>query len=395
MRVLVAATSSQGGAGIAARRSYSALSESGIDATFVSLDYQESTEILRSGASIRFLVTLIRKTLTVLQSKYLQKSPKLMTPVSFNSFKWLYKIPKNEFQILHLHAFYNFISIEEIRQLCLKFNRVVITMHDERFFTGGCHYAGDCIGFTFECSKCPLTNSLFKGIPERALHVSIKTLRDIDNLEIISPSNWLASRARISKVLGSRDIHVIPNPIPSIFFKKRSARRIFPDKLIIGFNAYSLDNPYKGFTTLVKALELLDERDRQRINLRIATQSSTIPEINGIKFELDSPSNDVELETFYSQIDVLIIPSLEDNSPSVLGEALVSGASIVGSNVGGIPELLEKFNQSVFNPGDAGQLAKLISRILNEGTPQNNILDASSVFSNETYVAKVLEIYKG
>lgn len=394
MRILVAATSSRGGAGIAARRSYLALSEAGIDSVFITLDSQESINQIKRILPKRLLGTFLRKSVTVIQTKIVQNSSRLMTPISFNASKWLFNVPKEDFDVLHLHAFYNLVSVKEIERLCKEFSRVVITLHDERMFTGGCHYAGTCNGFHSDCSNCPLVGPLFKRIPEVSLRTSIQSLKNIKNLEFVAPSQWLADRAGLSNVLENRKVHVIQNPIPEVFFEGKIKSRSMSEKLVIGFSSYDLQNPHKGFPILVDAIGLLSEKDRERIELKIATQSFNIPIIGGLTPEVDSPTSDVELKAFYKKIDLLIVPSTEDNSPSVLGEALASGVRILGSRIGGIPELLEKFNQTIVTTGDASELANSISQIIDEESAEIDFHEVRSVFSESTYVQKVLKLYE-
>jgi glycosyltransferase involved in cell wall biosynthesis len=45
-------------------------------------------------------------------------------------------------------------------------------------------------------------------------------------------------------------------------------------------------------------------------------------------------------------MDVLIVPSTHDNLPNVMGEALMSGVGLIGSNVGGIPEIVKSFTRN-------------------------------------------------
>ena len=43
------------------------------------------------------------------------------------------------------------------------------------------------------------------------------------------------------------------------------------------------------------------------------------------------------MASLLSTIDLVIVPSSQDNSPSVIGEALAVGVPVMGSDVGGIP----------------------------------------------------------
>jgi glycosyltransferase involved in cell wall biosynthesis len=75
-----------------------------------------------------------------------------------------------------------------------------------------------------------------------------------------------------------------------------------------------------------------------------------------------------------------------------MGEALMSGVGLIGSNVGGIPEIVKLFRQSLFDSGDteglvqAMQNFKLVSRAhLNE--------QAESVFGYQAIATKLGEVY--
>jgi glycosyltransferase involved in cell wall biosynthesis len=57
----------------------------------------------------------------------------------------------------------------------------------------------------------------------------------------------------------------------------------------------------------------------------------------------------------------VIVPSNQDNSPSVIGEALAMGVPVIGSDAGGIPEILRNFQMPIFSVGDVKQLTELIT----------------------------------
>ena len=47
-------------------------------------------------------------------------------------------------------------------------------------------------------------------------------------------------------------------------------------------------------------------------------------------------------ESFWSSIDYLLVLSRADNSPNVIHEAKIRGLPVIGTNVGGISELLDR-----------------------------------------------------
>ena len=112
-----------------------------------------------------------------------------------------------------------------------------------------------------------------------------------------------------------------------------------------------------------------------------------------MQIDLVAPNSDRELSDFYQSIDLLIVPSLQDNSPSVIGEALASGIPVYGSDVGGIPENLEKFEQYVFASGDVEALSKRIMEALHFGLPSIDSEKVRFEFSAGSYARRITEIY--
>lgn len=51
--------------------------------------------------------------------------------------------------------------------------------------------------------------------------------------------------------------------------------------------------------------------------------------------------NEHELVNIYNSVDIFAIPSLEENLPNMIMEAMACGVPCVGFNVGGIPEMID------------------------------------------------------
>jgi glycosyltransferase involved in cell wall biosynthesis len=69
----------------------------------------------------------------------------------------------------------------------------------------------------------------------------------------------------------------------------------------------------------------------------------------------------VNAADFLSQIDVLVIPSLwNDTAPLVLLEALSAGRPVIGSRRGGVPEFITPHVGWTFEPDDPGSLREIL-----------------------------------
>jgi glycosyltransferase involved in cell wall biosynthesis len=72
-----------------------------------------------------------------------------------------------------------------------------------------------------------------------------------------------------------------------------------------------------------------------------------------------------ELLRYFRKASVCVVPSLWDNSPNTVYEAMASGKAVVASRVGGIPELVVDGQTGLLTkPGDAAQLSDAISALL-------------------------------
>jgi GT2 family glycosyltransferase/glycosyltransferase involved in cell wall biosynthesis len=101
-----------------------------------------------------------------------------------------------------------------------------------------------------------------------------------------------------------------------------------------------------------------DERYPQQLRPLLAQPGVT---------HLGARSND-EVAQRLAGLDVLVMPSIwPENSPVIIREALLAGLPVIGSRVGGIPELIEhERNGLLFAPGDAEGLRRALLRLLEE-----------------------------
>jgi glycosyltransferase involved in cell wall biosynthesis len=72
-----------------------------------------------------------------------------------------------------------------------------------------------------------------------------------------------------------------------------------------------------------------------------------------------------ELKAELRQARILALPSLEDNCPMAVLEAMAAGVPVVAAKVGGVPDLIEEGRTGFFcDPQDAASMARAIERVL-------------------------------
>ena len=98
-------------------------------------------------------------------------------------------------------------------------------------------------------------------------------------------------------------------------------------------------------------------------------------------------------------IDIFVLPSRSESFPNGLLEAMASGCCPVGSNVGGIPELIEDGKSGLLFPsGDAGALADRLRMLLTNDPLRLRLARAAydrarTLFTLDRFVANTSTLY--
>lgn len=96
--------------------------------------------------------------------------------------------------------------------------------------------------------------------------------------------------------------------------------------------------------------------------------------------------DEAALSFVYSAADVFVIPSLQDNLPNTAVEALACGLPTIGSNVGGIPEVVRNGETGlVFPPGDSRSLREGMAALLAEPERRESMAKVSRRIALEEY----------
>jgi glycosyltransferase involved in cell wall biosynthesis len=388
MRVIHLATSLDGGAGIAALRINEALKIIGVESEILSRNnfFAKKSGLFKLG----ILKKLTSSVNTLFQSKIVQKTDDLVTPQSISvlDFKLL-----DSADLIHVHSYYNLLSYSDIMSLTKIGKPVFFTMHDQRLFTGGCHYSRECNQYLIDCSNCPQVNDKFKLIVSRSFLKQKAAFANAKNITITSPSIWLKKNATESQILNKIPIHVVKNPIPRIYFEHPINLYKEKDSLKIAFIATNLLNPYKGLDVFIKSLNKLVTLTTKKITVVVAGHGDDIKFDARIIVERVIVKGDSAMAKFLSTVDILVVPSTQDNSPSVIGEALSMGVTVIGSNTGGITEILTDFEMPIFPVNDHENLATIILN-LKQVSNRSQIREKSKYYFSEEIIAnKLLNLY--
>jgi glycosyltransferase involved in cell wall biosynthesis len=381
MKIAQITTTLEGGAGIAAIRHSEALNFVGLDSSIVSQRGHNSKTNVGS------------KVTTLLQKSVVQSSANLITTFSKTTIE---KSQLKDFEILHFHSIYNLIGTQELYRLS-KVKPLFLSLHDQRLLTGGCHYSGKCENFKGSCSHCPQVRRAFQRFVEKE-KVSVNNLLQNPNVHFISPSQWLADMTE-EIIFNKGNVHVLRNPIPSMpMISQEKAKEKFgieAGKYVIGFVSVHLDNPLKGLRDLVDALKRLPKEVQNRIHLLLIGKSGV--DLGGLSISSSNFQSNLGKsgENPYSPMDLLAVPSRQDNSPNVIGEAFMSGVRVLGSQVGGIPELVRDFDCLAINTTDPSVFAShILYELEREYLRKELAVRANEVFGYKKIGSNLKKLYE-
>ncbi len=368
-----------GGASVAAMRLVTALNASGVEANMLVAEKSVKSEMVYSVAGTRFGNIRLHYNFIMDLLAYLPYSKNRESRFAFSTAKNGFDISRHPLvinsDIIHIHWFnQGFISTKGLGKLLSLGKPVVWTLHDMWSFTGGCHYTGNCNNYENTCRFCPLLIKNSETDISNKQFLIKKELYKNGPLNIVTCSNWLAGKAKKASLLQNKKIVPIPNPIDTNIYlpkKQREARErlnLPPDKKIILFGAANINDPRKGMLHLLKALDYLSKTvDFSDIDL-VVFGKATSGLKQSTKFRvhiLNYINNRNTIIDLYNAADVFVLPSLEDNLPNTVMEALSCGLPVAAFKTGGVPEMVDDgVCGSLSMPGDEIGLANGIKKIL-------------------------------
>jgi len=413
MRVLIINTSERiGGAAIAAWRLMEALKNNGIKAKMLVRDKQtDQITVVELKKSWLNIWKFIWERIIIWKANHFKKHELFSVDIA-NTGIDITSLPEfKQADVIHLHWInQGMLSLRNIQQILDSGKPVVWTMHDMWPFTGICHYAGTCDSYISECRYCPL---LYGGGSKKDLSYRTfqkkKELLEKSRITFIACSRWLEAMAKQSSLLKGQTITNIPNAINTNLFKprnKQEARKkcgLPQDKKLLLFGSLKITDKRKGVDFLIKACELLcrkhPETKSQLGVVVVGKQAQQLAELIPFPvYNMDYVSDEKKLVDIYNAIDLYVTPSLQDNLPNTIVEAMACGIPCIGFHVGGIPQMIDHLhNGYVAKYQSAEDFANGIHWALNEGEYESLSEEACrkavACYSETTIAKKYIDIY--
>jgi len=413
MRVLIVNTSERtGGAAVAANRLMKALNASGVKAKMLVRDKQtDDLTVAPLKRSWRLRFNFLWERWCIFWRLHFNRQHLFEIDIA-NAGSDITRLPEfREADVIHLHWInQGMLSLGNIRRILESGKPVVWTMHDLWPATAICHYTRGCKNFKRACQRCQLLPS---GGSKNDLSAKIwqrkQRMLGGHNISFVACSRWLMGQAKESALLRGQDIVSIPNPIDTHIYQQKDQRKarealdLPVNGKIILFISQRVTDERKGMKYFIEAMHTLaKEHPDMAKETSIALLGSHTEEIAG---EFDVPvyqlgyvDNDQTIVDAYNASDAFVLPSLEDNLPNTIMEAMACGVPCVGFKVGGIPEEIDhQKNGYVANYQDADDLARGIRWALCEADREvvahECICKVAHEYSFTSVALKYIEVY--
>jgi len=302
------------------------------------------------------------------------------------------------------------LSLKGIRKILTSGKPVVWTMHDIWPATAVCHLTLECRQFETACHHCRLlpgggsSHDLAAQVWQRKKH-----MLDGQHITFVTCSEWLGHEARKSALVQGQVVETIPNSIDTHLYRpgnQQQARQLLglPEKgRIILFVSQRATNPNKGMQYLIEASRLLsnnhpDWKEKVSIAILGGHAEEIVNQLYFPTYSLGYVNDEHRIVNVYQAADVFVLPSLSENLPNTIMEAMACGVPCVGFRVGGIPEEIDHLdNGYVAEYRDASDLARGLYYVLEEADyaqlQHNCQQKVSHCYSQQSVARRYIELY--
>lgn len=384
MKVLIVNTSeSIGGAAIAANRLTKALLQNGVKAKMLVRDRQtDDAATITFGSKWKMKWHFLWERFVIWCHNGFSRKHLFSIDIA-NAGEDITALPAfKEADVVHLHwVNQGLLSLRIIEKILHSGKPVVWTLHDMWPCTGICHHAQGCTGFHRTCGQCRYLRFPQENDLSQKVFLAKSRIYPQGTLHLVAVSHWLHQQVKASALTGSLPSSVIPNTLSLQHFQirdkqdSRTKLGLPQEKAIILFGAARIDDPIKGFPTLLMAIEELISCGRfRREDLHLAYfgkikyPQQILPLIPIDYTDLGWIKDAETLSVIYSAVDTVVCASRYETFGQTLIEAQACGCLPVSFNNSGQTDIIQhRKNGYLAEAYSTKDLAKGMEWALTEG----------------------------
>jgi glycosyltransferase involved in cell wall biosynthesis len=283
--------------------------------------------------------------------------------------------------VVNCHSFYGSLPYGTLAKISKKYP-TCFTVHDPRP-VGSIESACPSCEQNAWCLRCPLVKGEFRRVFANRFFRSRLKKRFTHNgcggdMVLACPSKWMADRLRKQELSRFKAVH-IPNGIETDQFKRLPSSRVrfaLPEKGTILLHlawpaGQGIINERKGLQYLSQAF-IKHILPRYPMTYLAVAGESVVPNYSNVL-----PLGMVEqkdLPALFASVDIFVSPTLADNFPYTVLEAMACAKPVVASAVGGIPEQVDDGRTGFLVPaGDPAAIGQAVMRLIEEPTLRDKL----------------------
>lgn len=314
------------------------------------------------------------------------------------------RIKQEKPDIIHLHNLHGYyINLPVLfKYLSKEFEgKIFWTFHDCWPFTGHCpHFAAaGCRKWKESCNHCPSKMeypiSFFKDASKRNYADKKRMFTSLENLTIITPSEWMANWIRES-FFQDFDISVVSNGINLKTFSYKPNKEILKKydipsdkKMLLG--VASVWDKRKGMDDFIQLSKSIGEEYRIVLVGLSKRQIQKLPaNVIGIERTEDAE----ELAALYSMAHIFINPSVEESFSLVTVEAFACGTPVIVLDTSAVKELVTNDNGIVLHEHSVVEYVKAIKKIEKLQLTRECVAETAKKYNAEQAAQKVVSMYE-
>lgn len=182
-------------------------------------------------------------------------------------------------------------------------------------------------------------------------------------------------------VKDTNKVSFIPPGVDTSIFKPSPSTKKHIDVIFVG--RLEITSSWKGVDVLLDALNIV-KKSYPKVSAQIIGNGDAIDEYKKLALQLGILNNvefienlkGSELVPYYRNAKMLVLPSKTESEAfgMVLAEALSCGTPVIGSRIGGIPNVInDGKNGLLVNPSDTDDLAKKINMLMGDDELYNKL----------------------
>lgn len=338
-----------------------------------------------------------------LQALYARVTGDFYGGALFSTYLLIKRIKKIAPDVVHLHLMNgNYVNNYKLLMYLAENNyKTVITLHAEITYTGICEHAFDCERWKSGCGKCPQIfkkyKSLFFDRTATEWKKKAKAFSMFNSLTLVSVSEWLQKRAKLSPMFKNRDFHVVGNGVDTLIFKHQETQSLrnklglINQKIILHVTP-SFKSPVKGGEHV---LEIARRFENEDVKVIIVGYNDNVKYLPSNVISINHTNSQYELAQYYSMANLTLMTSKLETFSMVCAESLSCGTPVVGFKAGAPEHIsISEYSEFVAN-GDIDALEHTVRKwLLLEILPNDVIHKGNDRYSVVNMVEGYKKIYE-